>query len=173
MWVPEQLSPEDEQTREVYAKCGLAMYLAQVIEHGLATFVLYAGAFYGLVTKEADVDALLDEMFSKTMGRQLHTVLSLIEFSEDQIERLGEVRKKRNMLTHSFWRDRVGKTQSQAGRNDLLAELDAICEEFDTVNTEMDWMAMALMGLQGITSEMFRVEVEKLKAEHRAGEQAG
>lgn len=32
---------------------------------------------------------------------------------------------------------------------------------------------MALMGLQGITPEMFWVEVEKLKAEHCAGEQVG
>jgi len=173
VWVPEQLSPDDDQTREVYAKYGLAMYLAQVIEHGLANLVLYAGTFHRIVTDETHVDALLDEMFSKTMGGQLHAVLGLIEFSEDQIERLQQVQKKRNMLAHSFWRERVGKTGSQAGRNDLLAELDAICEEFGTVNTEMDWMAMALMGLQGITPEMFRAEVEQLKAEHPGDEQAG
>jgi hypothetical protein len=170
VWAPEQLTPDDDQTREVYAKYGLAMYLAQVIEHGLANFVLYAGTFYGLVTDEAHVDALLDEMFSKTMGGQLREVLSLIEFSGDQIERLHQVREKRNMLAHSFWRERVTLTGSQAGRNQLLAELDAICAEFDTVNTEMDWMTMALLGLQGITPEMVRTAVEEFKAEHQGNE---
>jgi hypothetical protein len=153
--------------REVYAKYGVAMYLAQVIEHGLANFFLYAAAFTGVLTEAAQIDAVLDEMFSKSMGEQMRHVLAVIEFSEDHVVRLNQARERRNMLAHNYWRVRIGKTLTEVGRNEMLSELDAICEEFDALNTEMEMMAMAVMGLHGITPEMHQAEVERVKSEFR------
>src|SRR5690554_5485570 len=79
--------PTSEQTRDVYAHFGLAMYLAQCLEHGIANALVFAD----LIPKRAkhpssreqwhgDFDAFMESKFQATLGRlvgQLREVASL------------------------------------------------------------------------------------------------
>jgi len=86
-WTPEELDPESDQIRQVYAMYGAAMYFAQVLEHGLANFVVASRASQGLKSRDA-ADALWDELFSSTMGQQLREALAEARLDEVLIARL-------------------------------------------------------------------------------------
>jgi hypothetical protein len=62
---------DDEQTRDVYAHYGLAMYLAQNLEHGIVNALV----ILRLPEKERytrqDIDQLMEGSFQKTLGALL------------------------------------------------------------------------------------------------------
>jgi hypothetical protein len=68
-YVEEDIDPESWLVREVYANYGLAMYEAQVLEHGIANMAACTGMRDGAITSLAGMDADYAEMFSKTMGQ--------------------------------------------------------------------------------------------------------
>ncbi len=78
--VEENLDEESSQIKDVYAHYGLAMYLAQCLEHGIVNALLYtklipqeksrAGVTRGFnsVDFEKRFDIFMDEQFELTLG---------------------------------------------------------------------------------------------------------
>jgi hypothetical protein len=67
---------KDEQVKNVYAHFGLAMYFAQVLEHGLANTMMCAELLPRRAGKpvpkkawEAEFDAFMNEQYQQTLGR--------------------------------------------------------------------------------------------------------
>ncbi len=167
-WVPDELDADDDQTREVYAHAGLALYMAQVLEHGLANVIVLARAGGPEFRSPDDYDALLDDLLSRTMGQQLRRALQEIEFTDDQIERLNEALRLRNYLAHDFFRERIDHFASVAGRNRLIAELDKMRDHFAAIDRDVQEIAYALWAKHGIPRERIEAEVQKLMAASRS-----
>ena len=166
-WVPDTLDPDNDQTREVYACAGLALYMAQVLEHGIANVVVLARAGGPEFRSPADYDALLDDLLSRTMGQQLRRALHEVDFTDDQIERLNEALRLRNFLAHDFFRERIDQFASVAGRNRLIEELDEIRDHFEGIDGEVQEIAYALWAKHGISRERVEAEVKRLMAASR------
>jgi len=161
-WVPDQLDPEDDHTREVYAHAGLALYMAQVLEHGLANVIVLRRAGGPQFRTVQDYDDLLDDLLSRTMGDQLRRALAEVDFTEDQIERLREALRLRNFLAHDFFRERIAECGTVTGRNRLIAELDEIRDKFTTIDGEVQEIAYDLWAKHGVTREQIELQVHAL-----------
>jgi hypothetical protein len=59
----------DEETREVYARYGLAMYFAQVVEHAIVNLMIALRLPERGALTTRDVDQFMDEAFAMTFGR--------------------------------------------------------------------------------------------------------
>jgi hypothetical protein len=164
-WVPEDLDAEADQIREVYARAGLALYGAQVLERGLANLVVVAQIGSEIRTLEA-LDARWEEVFGLTMGRQLREALNVAEFSPGEIEQLHDALKSRNFLAHDYFWDRADELLSVAGRNRMLDELKKLRQRFEDADGLLEPRIDKLSTRLGITREMRRQEVEKLLREH-------
>lgn len=166
-WIPDSLDPVNDQTREVYARAGLALYTAQVLEHGLVNLMLVARAGSPELRSHEDLDRVFDELIGMTMGQQLRRALAAVEFNEDQVAALERALKRRNFLVHDFFRVRIGRFLTTSGRNRLIAELEEIRDTMHGIEREIDSMTMAYYKRHGVTRQMFEVEVEKLKDNER------
>jgi hypothetical protein len=162
-WAPEELDLESDHIRQVYARYGAAMYYAQVLEHGLANFVVFSRAGRALKTHEA-ADALFNELITSSMGQQLRHVLLEEGLDEALVERLRNALRVRNFLAHDFFRERAEHFMSFAGRNEMLAELGELRSELNATDDELEAVTRNIMGAKGITEEMLRAELEQVRA---------
>jgi hypothetical protein len=161
-WTPDELDPEDDHTREVYAHAGLALYMAQVLEHGLANVIVLRRVGGTQFRKAQDYDDLLDDLLSRTMGDQLGRALAEVDFTEDQIERLREALRLRNFLAHDFFRERIADFGTVAGRNRLIAELDEMRDNFVIIDGEVQEISYGLWAKHGVTREEIELQVHAL-----------
>jgi hypothetical protein len=81
---------EDEQIKEVYARFGLAVYYAQVLEHGIATALLVLGLIPtrrhlapSVEDWAKEVDAFMDRHFEDTMGRLISSLRSVTSLGDN------------------------------------------------------------------------------------------
>ncbi len=98
---------ESEHIREVYARFGLAMYRAQCLERELA---LILATRYGpdpTRISEREFDAILEDLFSKTLGHLVGEIEKVAALSEEEKEQLQTALSKRNWLAHGYFWDRA------------------------------------------------------------------
>jgi len=117
------LDPESEQIREVYALFGMATYLAQCLERGLAMLIAVFGEAELMTVW--DYDARLAENFQSTFGA---LVTKFKELADPEHVRLTEQLEKavddRNDLAHQYFWDRVSQFCSSEGRAQMITELN-------------------------------------------------
>src|SRR2546426_168775 len=113
-WVPDELDPENDHRREVYAHYGLAMYCAQVLEHELVNFVIVSRSMTGKFTTVEEREAFSDALFGSTMGRQLRHALSESRLGDDQVQALERALHARNFLAHDYFRERIDKFSTES-----------------------------------------------------------
>lgn len=165
-----------EQVKEVYARFGLALYHAQVLEHGLvnALVVLDLIPSSRHLARSKDewglqVDNFMDRQFEKTMGRMIAALRSVATVPEDLEALLRRALQKRNWLAHDFFRERATQFLDSAGREQMLAEVDECCEEFEAADRRLDEVVAPLRNAAGLTDEMLREAFEQLAQNERDG----
>ena len=87
---------EDEQCREVYAKFGLAIYFAQVIEYGVLNLIICIRATQKRIFTLDDYDSLFSIGMSKTMGQLINEIKNEYKFSDYEYKELKDILKQRN-----------------------------------------------------------------------------
>src|SRR5687768_13811856 len=102
---------DGEHEKEVFARFGLAMYRAQVLEHGivnaLAVLDLIPSRRHLARSREdwgAEVDAFMDRNFEVTMGRMMHNLRAVTQVAPELDILLRDALGKRNRLAHDFFR---------------------------------------------------------------------
>lgn len=89
----------DEETREVYARYGLAMYFAQVVEHAIVNLMIALRLPECATLTKRDIDQFMDEAFTMTFGRLLKELRRMgqpIDFVQRDLE------QARNSVTGSL-----------------------------------------------------------------------
>jgi hypothetical protein len=163
-WVPDELDAENDHTREVYAHAGLALYMAQVLEHGLVNVVILSRAGGPEFRTSRDYDRLFDDLIARTMGAQLRRALESVSFAEDQIDRLRKALRLRNFLAHDFFRERIEMFGSVSGRNAMIRELDAMRDAFAEIDGEVQEVAVTLFAKHGVTRDAIEAQVAVMRA---------
>jgi hypothetical protein len=126
---------EAEQNREVYAHAGLALQMAQILEHAIVN----AMVMLDLVPKSTGTvktvdewyerhDAYLELQFEKTLGRLVGAIRAVATLSDQVVADLQECIRKRNYLAHHFFRVRAEEFVNEPGRRQMIGELQQIQE---------------------------------------------
>jgi hypothetical protein len=162
---------KDEQVKTVYAHFGLALYLAQVLEHGLANALMWAELLPRRAGKpvsrkqwETEFDLFMNQQFEKTLGRLIRGLGKAASVSADLEDILTDALKTRNFLAHHFFRERAESFMSRDGRDKMIEELERAQRLFDFAEVQLTEVAKPLREKYGFTDERLEpFEQEYLK----------
>lgn len=169
---------EEEQIREVYSRYGLAMYMAQVLEHGMvnADIVMRTLGTKASHANEASWHAAFDAAYevglAKTYGNMLRQIESLDGFPPDLLARLRQAKEDRDVLAHRFfWQNDIAFMSPQ-GRTAMIAWCEARVELFKELSDEVDAFIRPIRERHGISDEWIEQAME-LSLKQAEGWQVG
>lgn len=164
----------NELVKEVYARFGLAIYFAQVLEHGLvnALVVLDLIPARRHLVRSADewgenVDSFMDRHFETTMGRMMRSLRDVAEVPSDLETLLRDALKKRNWLAHDFFRERAVEFMSRAGQDQMIQEIDDCLSRFQEADRQLEEVVKPLREKAGLTDEVLEREYRSMLGEIR------
>jgi hypothetical protein len=156
---------DDSQTRDVYAHFGLAMFLAQGLEHAIVnSLVILRLPLRGQLTR-ADIDSLMEKNFRKPLGEILRALRSEVELPADLEATLTEALKVRNHLAHHYFRERANQFVSRSGRDQMLQELQVHQRLFEAADDQLGIALKPLRTKYGLTDEVYEAEFNRMCAE--------
>jgi hypothetical protein len=146
----EDISPEDWQCRQVYAKFGAAMFQGQALEHEIVNLIVWSGVSDGTYSSYKETQTANVKMFSETMGVLKQVLISrridLANLEDDLVRAVG----LRNFLAHSYFRERAAAFITHEGRERMIAELDSSIEFFIKVDAELTSFTREIIGSRGL-----------------------
>lgn len=156
---------QSDQIRDTYAHFGLAMYMAQVLEHGLVNAMVIARLASGERLSPADVDSFMDQKFELTLGRLIRDLRVHIPVQDSLAQLLADALKKRNWLAHAYFRERSLDFMTEAGRTAMIAELEAAKDGFKTADQSLDETVRPLRDRIGFSDERIEAELRRALSE--------
>lgn len=162
------MDQEEEHVKIVYAHFGLAVYLGQVLEHGVINALLVvdlAPRARQIATKETWgdlVDAFFADRFKETLGRLIRRLNQFSEVSPALESTLKEALNERNRLVHHFFRDHAENFMSEAGRNSMITELERSRELFHKADTGLEEVVRPIRIKYGYTDERLDEAYQKM-----------
>ena len=162
MMIEEHVEFDPDQTREVYARFGLAIYQAQCLERQLAIILATKyGPGPANATRE-ELDDVLERLFSKSLGRLVSDVTKLSALSCDEERQLREALVKRNWLAHGYFWDRAAEFLTESGRAAMIEELREIAEQFERLDDLFTKRTVDWANSVGVSQEMLNEQLERL-----------
>lgn len=172
-WISHSQDERDIETREVYAHAGLALYLAQCLEHevinslGLAECIRLLRTNWPSTESEiaeyqTHVDRAWDEAFQQTLGKLVSSLGgSGIQIPASLISDLHASLNARNRLVHRYFREQAGMWFTSEGRSSMAEELKAMQEQFSRTDRELHEATSKIRSSLGITEEAVRLAAER------------
>ncbi|MEO7384783.1 MAG: hypothetical protein ABIU18_07605 [Novosphingobium sp.] len=163
--------PESELIREVYARYGLAMFMAQVLEHAIVNMLLMLRFlptrpdYTNAASWEGAFDDFCAGEFGKTFGNMLRTLESLELVPAVLLARLRQAKNVRDCLAHSFFRDNDLAFMTQQGRAQMIAFCDDAVGEFKAIDIEIDELCASQRDRYGITIEWLEQKFMEMQAQ--------
>jgi hypothetical protein len=121
---------EDEHIKEVYARFGLALYCAQVLEHWLVNALvmmdLIPNRRHQARAEEEwanEVDPFMDRQIEEPMGRLIKKLARLTKVPLGLENVLRRALKQRNWLAHHYFRVRAWDFTNEKGRASMMKRL--------------------------------------------------
>lgn len=162
---------ENEHHKEVYAYFGLAMYTAQVLEHGIVNALVYCDLIPNRREKvksqeewSFEVDQFMDGHFENTMARLIKAFRKAITVTDELEQSPGKSLMLCNFLAHRYFRERDVVWYTEEGRNSMIAELQAAREQFNKTDQLIASAIKPLKERSGLTNEMLERFAEERKA---------
>ncbi len=153
--------PESEHIKEVYARFGLALYCAQVLEHAIVNALVVVDLIparrHLARSKDewaAAVDAFMGRHFEHTMGHLMRDLRSVTTIPSDLDDLLKRALKNRNWLAHEFFRERATEFLTATGREQMLAEVDECRDLLKAADDALENVIKPLLEAAGITDEI-------------------
>lgn len=157
---------EDEQTREVYAHAGLALYWAQCFEMSLSNFLLLMKRMDGDLISESEFNSYEAGLQKQTLGKLLNSVRKIAVLDDKAFEFVNAALDKRNFIAHHYFRERAEGFFSGKGKSAMIDELIHIQNVFRRADAVGSSLAGAVGMALGITEEHIETELEAMKARH-------
>lgn len=164
------IDSEDAQVREVYSRYGLAMFMAQALEHGMVNAMLVlrllptVDSFTDRESWNVAFDEFHDAHFAKTFGNMIRALERISAIPDQLITRLRNAKIHRDRLAHRFFRDHAENFSSDHGRVLMIADCERLIELFRGIDAEIDALTLGVRTQFGITDERVREYADKLKA---------
>ncbi|MEV7593108.1 hypothetical protein AB0O42_22850 [Streptomyces sp. NPDC089922] len=142
--------------KTTFAFYGLAMYHANVLEHGLVNALALARVMEAREQAEQLLRDPWEQRFKDTMKELVRRARRHAGGDEGLVEALTFAADRRNHLAHDFWRVRAEDFCSDAGRAEMITELRTDHERFQETDGRLHDVVMApLMAKAGVRQEMF------------------
>ena len=129
--------------RELYFTFGVTAEKAQLMETAAGTaIVAYVAMFIDTDNITPEITAwckqLLDDVNSKTFGAVLKTIKKSVQIDEKALAIINDGLKKRNYITHKFYRHHNFAINSEEGRRAMIDDLSACGKKFDITSSLLD-----------------------------------
>jgi hypothetical protein len=144
------MDDDNYHTRDVYANFGLAIYHAQVLEHGVVNLLTLAKLAPDPAATRKAYDITMDHHFAQVFGRLVKEVTSYLGDDAELLTDLKHAVEVRNDLVHRYWRQRIGLTQTARGRNRMISELRDAVQLFMDVDERLTPVTLAYAAVRGI-----------------------
>jgi hypothetical protein len=161
-WIPDELTPEADQIREVYAWYGVAMYYSQVVEQTLQFLLATVFGPGDDWLRRHGLDVLLDRYSRRTFG-QLAKQLKAKSLPDDLILAIGTSVEKRNWLAHNYFYDRSVEMLSFQGRSKMISELAEIRAQLRNLDERLMHVGAEWRHDHGVTEGAVKRELDRLK----------
>ncbi len=158
----------DDLVRDTYAHYGLAMYQAQVLEHGIVNAMVYARMPERNRITRADIDAFMGRQFEKTLGALLRELAKYVVVPAELATTLVEALRLRNYLAHDYFRERAEQFMTDAGCIVMIEELQAWQELFRDASARLDELVRPIGERFGVTADAIAAEASRMVAEAEA-----
>ena len=153
---------DSEQTRDVYAHYGLAMYLAQCLEHGIVNALV----ILRLPEKERytrqDIDEFMEGKFQKTLGTLIKHLKLEVTPPPDLELLLTEALNRRNFLAHHYFREKAEKFVTRDGRSNMPHEIQNDQQLFENADDELSKVMAPFRVTHGITDSVYEAEYKHM-----------
>jgi hypothetical protein len=153
---------DNEQTRDVYAHYGLAMYLAQTLEHGIVNALVILRLPEKEKYTRQDIDEFMEGRFQKTLGALLKHLKSEISFPPDLESVLTDALNRRNSLAHHYFRVRAEKFVTRNGRTQMLHELQSDQQLFGKADEQLAKAMKPLRLSHGVPDSVVEAEYKRM-----------
>ncbi len=154
---------EGDRTKEVFAWAGLALYNAQVLEHGMVNLLFAAGLPQSSYPVQgSDVD-FHDVHFRLVVGELVKKIRATVDVSDDLDARLDDARLTRNRLVHHFFRERAELFMTVEGKRIMLQELHQMFNIFFDLDKELQRIMFELGSRHGLTEATVEQVYEKMR----------
>lgn len=115
--------PESEQSKELFAYFGLAVYYCQALEQQLTNLLLLTKLSNGQTLTDEDLAELYKRKLGNSFGQLIKEIQHHFSFSETETKELQSVWKQRNHIVHDYFKKRIQETFTPAGRAHMIREL--------------------------------------------------
>lgn len=148
----DDLDDENYWIREVYAQFGLAIYLAQVLEHGMVNILVLGKLALDPNATQSLFDTYFDDGLAQTMGQILRHLRPFLGTDSDLVDDLETALQWRNRFVHSFFRTRVSDFATMEGKRTMLLEVASAQEFFRAVDARLEPVLLRYLENLGITA---------------------
>lgn len=167
----------DEHVKTVYAHFGLALFLAQVLEHGLVNALVFAELLPSRAGNpvphkqwETEYESFYERNFEATLGKMIRNLKAATTIPSDLETVLTAALTKRNFLSHNYFRERDAAFITEAGREKMIKELQEAQALFSEADNKLTETTKAAREKFGFTDEyinrMFEDYLAKIKSGH-------
>ena len=153
---------DDEQTRDVYAHYGLAMYLAQTLEHGIVNALVILRLPEKDKYTRQDIDEFMEGRFQKTLGALLKYLKSEVALPPDLESTLTEALNRRNYLAHHYFREQAESFVTRSGRAQMHQELQVDQQLFERADEKLEKALTPFRVKHGVTDSVYEAEYKRM-----------
>lgn len=147
------------QIREVYARYGLAMYMAQVLEHAMVNAVIVMRTLPAMrdhadeTSWHATFDSAFEAGLARTYGNMLRQLETLERFPSELLDRLRVAKEDRDILAHRFFRQNDLAFMNPNGRTSMIAWCEERVDLFKGLSDDIEALLGPIQAQHGITRE--------------------
>lgn len=160
---------EHALTREMYAHFGLAAYLSQVFEKGIAN-LLSAHMYHEKKGKwsKKQYHAAIDNLDKNTLGQLLSTLKKYIEFDKNTEKFVLKAQEKRNYLVHNYFWENAAKIMFDDGKREIIQDLEQYQKIFKQADEIISEFYEIYFKASGISEDKMNVWLDKMVADEKA-----
>ncbi len=149
-----------EHNKTVFAHYGVAMYLAQCLEHALVNAMLFLNQFPNRANTARTrqewwdcVDGFYDHHFEHTLGRMIRDLAKVTAVPGELESKLSRALALRNWLAHDFFRERADGFATTERHDRMIAELEDVQAVFRDVDALLERTFKPAREKYGFTDE--------------------
>ncbi len=149
----EPLDPKSAGIREVYARFGLAMYHAQVLEHGVVNALVMTHRSKDQSVTADELELMFENRFEKTLGRLIAELSRYVPVPPSLCDELKNALSTRNFLAHGYFKVRAEAFLTGLGRERMVRELQKFAERLKYVDGRLEPLTEAAFEKMGVTKK--------------------
>ena len=158
--------------REVYARYGLAMYMAQVLEHAMVNALLIIKFLPTRVSHidssswESSFDLFYTNEFEKTFGNILRTLQKTNFLPDTVINKISSAKIIRDELAHKFFRENATNFLLESGRIKMITYCEDASKKFREADEALEEFCQPYRVKYGMSDEWVQEKFEEMVSEN-------